>query len=305
VLPCLQGAAADWFNQRKRENIMRIKMFPLCFVFASSLICSLSTANADTSLDEIANFADRICSNISLDGSGSAVTLNGEAKANLRGLLEKIGDIGIEGAGEYKKAEWRGVLQKDIANILQKNSDCKLKIVELLKDRIISPKQDNSVPHTEDRTGDKKSSSENLSEWSYKRECEFSSRSSVGLVIDREAASNHKVHGQFGCDSKKYKAKSGFVEYSDIRIPKTENLFLELKYSKNSEPSGKISIFLDNDKRNVILPKNQGDWNKFYTESSIDLGSVKEGLHSLTFKTEGQDYGVADLDMFRLYKKDK
>lgn len=141
--------------------------------------------------------------------------------------------------------------------------------------------------------------------WYYERECEFPSRSSVGQLIDRGRASNNKVHGQFGCDGKTYKAKSGVVEYGDIRIPKTENLFLTLTYSKNSELSGIISIFIDKEKRGEIIPKNHGDWNKFYTESSNDLGPVKEGLHSLTFKTKGQDYCVADLDMFKLYKKDK
>lgn len=141
---------------------MRTKMFSLCFIFASSLICSSGVANADTSLDEIANFADRICNNIPLEGSGSAVELNGQAKAELKGLLKKIGNVGIGGTGKYEETAWSGVLQKDIANILQKNVDCKLKIVELLKDRITSPAQDSSKPHADNAGENKKSSSGNL-----------------------------------------------------------------------------------------------------------------------------------------------
>lgn len=141
---------------------MRTNMFSLCFVFASSLICSFGVANADTSLDEIANFADRICSNIPLEGSGSAVELNGQAKAELKGLLKKIGNVGIGGAGKYEETAWSGVLQKDIANILKDNVGCKLKIVELLKDRITSPAQDNQKPHADNTGGNKTSSSGNL-----------------------------------------------------------------------------------------------------------------------------------------------
>jgi hypothetical protein len=44
---------------------------------------------------------------------------------------------------------------------LQKNVDCKLKIVELLKDKITSTKQEDSIPHAENKAGDKKTSSEN------------------------------------------------------------------------------------------------------------------------------------------------
>ncbi|MGX9727698.1 MAG: hypothetical protein ACTFAK_10390 [Candidatus Electronema sp. VV] len=64
----------------------------------------------------IANFPDRICSNIRLEGSGSAVELNGEAKAELKGLFKKFANLGIGGTGKYKETAWSGVLQKDIAN---------------------------------------------------------------------------------------------------------------------------------------------------------------------------------------------
>ena len=117
---------------------MRIKLSSLCFVVVSSLICSLGNANAASSLEDqekalnvIADFADRICSNIRLEGSGSAVELNGEAKAELKGLLKKFANLGIGGTGKYEETAWSGVLQKDIAAILQKNVDCKLKIVDL------------------------------------------------------------------------------------------------------------------------------------------------------------------------------
>lgn len=155
---------------------MRITSFPLYVVLATSLTCSLGNANAyaffedavssledqEKTLNIIADFAGRICSDIRLEGSGSTVELNGEAKAELKGLLKKFANLGIGGTGKYEETAWNGVLQKDIANILQKNADCKLKIVELLKDKITSTKQDDVPPYPEKKAGDKKISPRNL-----------------------------------------------------------------------------------------------------------------------------------------------
>lgn len=147
---------------------MRIKLSSLCFFVVSSLICSFGNANAASSLEDqekalnvIADFADRICSNIRLEGSGSAVELNGEAKAELKGLLKKFANLGIGGTGKYEETAWSGVLQKDIATILQKNADCKLKIVDLLKDKITSTNHEDYTPHAENKDEDKKISSGN------------------------------------------------------------------------------------------------------------------------------------------------
>jgi len=138
----------------------------------------------------------------------------------------------------------------------------------------------------------------------YSRECEYPDNHSVGQMIHRSRASGQKVHGQFGCDSKEFFAKAGYVEYHKIKTPKLDNLFLGLYYSKNSESSQPIEIYLDNEKQPRIsfFPENQGDWNKFSSKDSIGLGEVEAGLHTLIFKTSGQDYGVLDLDKFYLFK---
>ena len=48
------------------------------------------------------------------------------------------------------------------------------------------------------------------------------------------------------------------------------------------------------------MPVDQGDWNKFVWSEVIDLGKVESGTHAIEFYTEGQTYGVADLDVFIL-----
>lgn len=89
MLPCLQGAAADWLNQRKQVNIMRIKMFPLCLVFAFSL----------TSFFESANAANR------------------EQEEGIKRMKRSAEDM-IEIAGKLESCE---LYQKKIANPLTEN----------------------------------------------------------------------------------------------------------------------------------------------------------------------------------------
>jgi hypothetical protein len=48
------------------------------------------------------------------------------------------------------------------------------------------------------------------------------------------------------------------------------------------------------------MPIDQGDWNKFVWTEPMDLGKVSFGDHSIKFYTEGQIFGVADLDKFVL-----
>ncbi len=183
---------------------MHTKMFSLCFIFASSLIYSCGVANADTSLDDqkkaldmIADFADRICKSVPLEGSGSAVELNGEAKAELKGLLKKVANLGIGGNGKYEEKSWSGILQKDLTDILQKNVDCNLKVFESLKDKIILPKQDASTPHATNSIGDKKASSGNLvvngdfsAHWSEGWKKNVSDRTEGSLHVETVPSSN-------------------------------------------------------------------------------------------------------------------
>jgi len=136
--------------------------------------------------------------------------------------------------------------------------------------------------------------------WTYEREAEYPDDSSVGQVIQRSSASDEMVHGQFGTVPA-WPAKSGFVKYTDIEIPQTEHLYLKLRYSKYSSSTVPILIYLDDVlSQKTIMPVNQESWDKFVWSKSINLGKVERGVHSITFYTDGQEYGVADLDKFIL-----
>jgi DNA-binding CsgD family transcriptional regulator len=139
--------------------------------------------------------------------------------------------------------------------------------------------------------------------WEYERECEYPNESTVGQMIQRSNASFKKTHGQFGStDGEPWAAKPGYVVYKDINTPHSSHLFLKLRYSKNSPGAISILVYLDDEiqPRVSILPIDQQNWNRFTWSEPYSLGEVESGIHSLKFLTEGQQFGVADLDKFVL-----
>ena len=139
----------------------------------------------------------------------------------------------------------------------------------------------------------------------YEREGEYPDEYTVGQVIQRSEASDEMVHGQFGTVPA-WPAQPGYVKYDNIKIPRTDHLYLKLRYSKYSASEVPILVYLgdgETEPRATIMPIDQGDWNKFVWTDTIDLGAVKRGVYSIKFYTVGQTYGVADLDVFILTTK--
>lgn len=139
--------------------------------------------------------------------------------------------------------------------------------------------------------------------WAYEREAEFPNDFSTGEILDRSNASEKKVHGQFGSQSTSpWSAQPGFVLYNKINIEQSGPLYLQICYSKFSKSSVPMQITIDEEAtpRESIYPIDQGDWNKFICTEWIALGEITKGLHSIKFFTNGQEFGVADLDKFIL-----
>jgi DNA-binding CsgD family transcriptional regulator len=141
----------------------------------------------------------------------------------------------------------------------------------------------------------------NKTAWIVEREGEYPDESTVGMVLQRADASDQMVHGQFGTIPA-WPAQPGYVKYDNIKTPRGDHLFLKLRYSKHSSSDVLIFVYLDDElaPRAKLLPVNQSSWDKFVWTDTIDLGSVTRGTHSIKFYTDGQEYGVADLDMFVL-----
>ncbi len=140
---------------------------------------------------------------------------------------------------------------------------------------------------------------------SYERECEYPDQATVGQLIYRSNASGAKVHGQFGTTADApWPAKSGYVVYKGISIPQTGQLYLKLRYSKNTPSAAPILVYLDDEPepRASIFLVDQQNWDQFTWTEPIPLSEVRSGVHTLKLSTVGQDYGVADLDKLVLTK---
>ncbi len=135
------------------------------------------------------------------------------------------------------------------------------------------------------------------------RECEDPDKATVGQLVSRTNASGSRVHGQFGTTGNDpWPPESGLVQYDNLDIPQTGSLYLELRYSKHSPSTVPILIYLDDETapKAKLYPVDQGDWNRFTWTEPLLLGNVEAGIHSVRFFTTGQQYGVADLDVFVL-----
>ena len=65
------------------------------------------------------------------------------------------------------------------------------------------------------------------------RECENPDDDTVGQTMERENASEHKVHGQFGTISvHPWPALPGYVKYSNINLPNTYSLYSKITLFK-------------------------------------------------------------------------
>jgi len=112
--------------------------------FLALVVLSVYTVGAHASepdkeiLDTIANFAERICKDIPLEGHSTNIELKGSTQAELKGLLNKLASLGLKGSGKYEEAQFQGLLQKDLLGALQTSTDCKVKLVPSLMATLLS-----------------------------------------------------------------------------------------------------------------------------------------------------------------------
>jgi len=88
-------------------------------------------------LNIISKFANDICTKIPLEGHGTEINLSGQAKAELNGILKRIADLGIEGSGDYKDAEYQGIIQNELAEAIKNADTCRFNVFKELKDKLV------------------------------------------------------------------------------------------------------------------------------------------------------------------------
>jgi hypothetical protein len=110
------------------------------------IVCCLLTPSG-SSADDLDNqrkalllireTAADICLTVAQQGSSESTDLSGKIIAKLGGVVGKVADLGIEGAGKYKSEEYKNVLQKDLLTLIQGNSNCRLDVFKLLQDKML------------------------------------------------------------------------------------------------------------------------------------------------------------------------
>ncbi len=102
-----------------------------------------------SALPSILDAADRICSVVKAEGTSQDVTVTGEIRAEVDGLLKKLADLGISGQGSYTTDSYVGVLQADLPNTIKNISDCKLqvfnKLVDVMLPKSATPDKDSNT----------------------------------------------------------------------------------------------------------------------------------------------------------------
>lgn len=88
----------------------------LFLVFTSANATNLETAQQ--ALNIISEFADKLCKTPPLEGGTEGKELSISAKAELSEVLKKVANLGVEGAAKYQSDQYKGLLQKDLANVI-------------------------------------------------------------------------------------------------------------------------------------------------------------------------------------------
>lgn len=126
----------------KRKSIKIFLALTLTSIFCMSNFSKESFATSiednEKALNIIADFADRLCKGIPLQGHGGNLELSGRAKAELNGIIKKLANLGIDGAIKYQNTDYEGLLQKDLVTALKDSTNCKLQIWKDLKGKLIS-----------------------------------------------------------------------------------------------------------------------------------------------------------------------
>ena len=129
----------------RRRSLWRRRVAALSILVASGLIAPVDRAEAANRAHEkealalIYEAADRICGSVERSGSSRQFALTGSAKAELSKVLKKLADIGIEGRADYRTSEYEGVLQRDLAKLINVMTECKQAVFLRLAEVMLVP----------------------------------------------------------------------------------------------------------------------------------------------------------------------
>lgn len=88
-------------------------------------------------LQLISETADRICSVVSTRGESQSSQVQGNIQAQLSGLASKLASAGVSASGSITNSQYQNVLREQLAEVLRDNAACRLKVLEMLRDKLL------------------------------------------------------------------------------------------------------------------------------------------------------------------------
>jgi hypothetical protein len=109
----------------------------LLSVWLSGISHAQNITAQQAALKEIREAAADICYTVPTTGRQSDINLSGEVDAQLAGVISRVANLGIKGAGQLKNQEYQGVLREQLATTLKDSSDCRKDVFKLLVDKML------------------------------------------------------------------------------------------------------------------------------------------------------------------------
>ena len=120
-------------------------LLTLLFVLSFNVAFGQTQTLNTEALDEISSFANNFCGEYWREGGSDDIEFSGAARAQLRGLFERLADIGVEGTAEIDIDSYTGVLQEQLSDELQSIRDCRLLLWGDLRDTIFNSDRNENI----------------------------------------------------------------------------------------------------------------------------------------------------------------
>lgn len=124
-------------------------------ICSALIVANTGWANVETAgtlsqqriaLDMITDTAAELCETVDPIGPiyDKNIELSATVNAKLNNLIKNLFDVGVGLDADYKSKESQGVLQQDLAPLLEKGLACRLEVLKLLQDRLLPIRDDDS-----------------------------------------------------------------------------------------------------------------------------------------------------------------
>jgi hypothetical protein len=80
---------------------------------------------------------NEICTNVDINGKSSGYDVSGEINVAVAGVLEKVRELDVHGTGNLHSEEYKNVLQKDLAAVIERNIDCRQGVFNVLANKLL------------------------------------------------------------------------------------------------------------------------------------------------------------------------